>query len=78
MPSSGGRHPFETYLAINDVLGVEPGLYRYLPFEHKLLLLLAVKGLPAKLTEIATAAGCSEYGIEDQTPETFSYRMQWE
>ena len=34
--------------------------------------------LPAKLTEIATAAGCSEYGIEVQTPEMFSYRMQWE
>lgn len=37
VPSGGARHPFETYLLINRVDGLQPGLYRYLPVEHKLL-----------------------------------------
>ena len=37
VPSAGGRHPFETYLLVNRVRGLEPGLYRYLSVEHKLL-----------------------------------------
>jgi SagB-type dehydrogenase family enzyme len=39
VPSAGARHPFETYLLVNGVQGVAPGLYRYLPLEHKLCLL---------------------------------------
>ncbi len=37
VPSGGGMHPFETYLVVNRVTGLEPGLYRYLAVEHKLL-----------------------------------------
>lgn len=39
VPSGGARHPFETYLIVNWVEGVKDGLYRYLPIEHKLLLI---------------------------------------
>ena len=39
VPSGGARHPFETYLLISRVAGVAPGLYRYLPLEHQLLLI---------------------------------------
>lgn len=39
VPSAGGRHPFETYLLVNLVNGVEQGLYRYLGIEHKLCFL---------------------------------------
>ncbi|MFH0967369.1 MAG: SagB/ThcOx family dehydrogenase [Methanobacteriota archaeon] len=38
VPSAGGRHAFETYLCINRVTGVEPGIYRYLAFSHQLIL----------------------------------------
>ena len=33
-PSGGARHPFETYLIVRNVEGLEPGLYHYLPLEH--------------------------------------------
>jgi len=36
VPSGGGMHPFETYLLVNRVEGVSPGVYRYLALEHKL------------------------------------------
>ena len=34
VPSGGARHPFETYIIVRSVEGLEPGLYRYLPLEH--------------------------------------------
>lgn len=34
VPSGGARHPFETYIAVRNVDGLAPGLYRYLPQEH--------------------------------------------
>jgi len=41
VPSGGARHPFETYLLVNRVEGLAPGLYRYLPLKHKVYLLRA-------------------------------------
>jgi len=38
VPSGGGRQPFETYLLVNLVDGLKRGVYRYLPIEHKLIL----------------------------------------
>ncbi len=37
VPSAGARHAFETYLVINQVEGIKPGLYRYISLEHALL-----------------------------------------
>jgi len=37
VPSAGARHAFETYLVINKVDGIKPGLYRYISLEHALL-----------------------------------------
>jgi len=39
VPSAGARHPFETYLFINHVSHMPPGLYRYISTEHKLCFL---------------------------------------
>ncbi len=36
VPSAGARHAFETYLAVDRVTSLRPGLYRYLPFDGQL------------------------------------------
>jgi SagB-type dehydrogenase family enzyme len=36
VPSAGGRHPFETYLAIRAVKDLPPGVYRFLAIDHVL------------------------------------------
>lgn len=35
-PSGGGLHPTEAYLIVQNVTGVEPGLYHYHPVDHAL------------------------------------------
>jgi SagB-type dehydrogenase family enzyme len=50
VPSAGCRHPFETYLAILRVDGLEQGIYRYLPLDHSLAFVKTVDNLPAHLT----------------------------
>ena len=37
VPSAGARHAFETYLLINRVEDLKPGLYRYVALEHTLI-----------------------------------------
>lgn len=37
VPSAGARHAFETYLCVNNVSGLTPGLYRFLALEHSLI-----------------------------------------
>jgi SagB-type dehydrogenase family enzyme len=49
VPSGGARHPFETYLVVNRVNSVAPGLYRYLPVEHSLTCLRAHSELAAQI-----------------------------
>lgn len=36
VPSAGARHAFETYILVNNVKGLNSGLYRYLALDHKL------------------------------------------
>lgn len=49
VPSAGGRHSFETYIAVNNVAGLEKGIYIYLPLEHKLAFSHAEDNLKDKL-----------------------------
>ena len=37
VPSAGARHALDTYLLINDVIGLKPGLYRYFASENVLV-----------------------------------------
>jgi len=51
VPSAGARHPLETYLNLNRVENQSPGLYRYSPFEHKLVQLSAAENISDELTK---------------------------
>ena len=77
VPSGGARHPFETYLAVFRVTGLEPGLYRYLPFEHKLCFLRHEEALAEKVI-----AGCDGQDFAGACAVTFiwtciPYRTEW-
>ncbi|MFW9915941.1 MAG: SagB/ThcOx family dehydrogenase [Candidatus Thorarchaeota archaeon] len=52
VPSAGGRHPFETYLVLNRVEGINRGLYRYIPHGHKLLYIKSLESESENLAEI--------------------------
>ena len=76
VPSGGACHPFETYLAVNRVSGLEPGLYRYLAVEHRLCLL---RPEPAIASQIASA--CSQNFAGDSAVTfiwtAIPYRTEW-
>lgn len=77
VPSGGARHPFETYLIINRVEGIEPGLYRFLPVEHKLLPIRPGKDVPQLLADACYgrkfAAEAAVAFVWSATP----YRTEW-
>lgn len=68
VPSAGARHPFETYLVINRVTGVTPGVYRYSFQDHSLVFMFTVEDVETKLTE--AVVGQSFVG---SAPVTFAW-----
>lgn len=50
VPSAGARHAFETYLLLNRVEGVQPGLYRFLATRHALVQLKTTPSIATELT----------------------------
>lgn len=77
VPSAGNRHAFETYLSVRLVAGLTPGIYRYLPLEHALILV----DTPARLPE-RTAEAAMGQGFAGQAAVTFfwtaiPYRTEW-
>lgn len=77
VPSAGARHAFETYLLVNRVEGLEPGLYRYAAIENSLLKLEA----PADIAE-RIAHDCLEQSQITNSAATFIWaavleRMYW-
>jgi SagB-type dehydrogenase family enzyme len=76
VPSAGARHPFETYLVVNSVQGLAPGLYHYQSLEHRLCLL----GAPGDLVQ-RTHDGCFGQYVKNSAV-TFlwtavPYRTEW-
>lgn len=51
VPSGGARHGFETYLSVQNVEGLQPGAYHYLPLGHQLEFLHPVDNLPAAISD---------------------------
>jgi SagB-type dehydrogenase family enzyme len=75
VPSGGARHTFETYLYLARVRDLDPGLYRYLPLDHALVLLRRGKSLAGRLNaalmrQLWDAAAVFIWA-------TVPYRMEW-
>ena len=77
VPSGGSRHPFETYLCVNRVRRLEPGLYRYLPLNHKLCLLKADHDLSRKIVEACRGQTFVGKGAVVFIWTTIPYRSEW-
>ncbi len=77
VPSGGARHPFETYLVINRVVGVVPGLYRYLPLEHQLLMIREDNGLAKRVTESCYGQGFTGNSAVVFVWSAIPYRTEW-
>lgn len=77
VPSAGCRHALETYLAIQRVKGLDPGLYRFLPLEHALVLERPDPDIARKVM-----AACFFQRFVGEAAVTFvwtavPYRMEW-
>ncbi len=77
IPVGGALQPFETYLAVSRVAGIEPGLYRYLPMEHKLLFIRSEPDLMEQ-----AAFGCAGQEFVASSAVVFiwtcvPYRKEW-
>ena len=51
VPSGGARHPFECYMAVRKVGGLEEGLYHYLPMTHQIEYLGTLDDMKAFISE---------------------------
>lgn len=77
VPSAGARHPFETYLLVHRVEGLEVGLYRFLALSHKLLEIDLGPGIVDRIAET-----CLQPDLIQTSAVTFiwtavAYRMTW-
>ncbi len=77
VPSGGSRHPFETYLLINRVNGLEYGLYRYLPLDHKLCFLKNDRDLSEKIIDATRGQTFVTRGAVVFIWTVIPYRTEW-
>ena len=77
VPSGGARHPFECYLALHKVEGLEDGLYHYLPMTHEIEFL----GCPEDLSGFIGESVCEQkWAAKANAVFYFScvfYRAEW-
>lgn len=77
VPSAGARHAFETYLLVNNVEGLQPGLYRFLAIDHRLIAIAVDDQIAAEIT-----AACLNQQFIQTCAVTFIWtavtaRMTW-
>ena len=77
VPSAGARHAFETYVLVNRVEGLQPGLYRFLAIRHKLIRVRTGPDLADELT-----GACFDQAFVRTSAATFIWtavvhRMAW-
>jgi SagB-type dehydrogenase family enzyme len=77
VPSAGCRHALETYLCVLRVTGLEPGVYRYLPVEHQLVLEYLDDGLSQKIVTATLGQSFTGESAVIFIWAAVPYRMEW-
>jgi SagB-type dehydrogenase family enzyme len=77
VPSAGSRHAIETYLCVFRVAGIEPGLYRYLPIEHELLVMGGDRNLASALAEGTLGQAFAAEAAVTFVWTSIPHRMEW-
>ncbi|HMZ31743.1 MAG: SagB/ThcOx family dehydrogenase [Methanoregulaceae archaeon] len=77
VPSAGGRHALETYLLINRVTSLPPGLYRYVPFSHSLVAIEADLSITDKVMAACLGQAFVRSSAVTFLWSTVIYRMAW-
>ena len=77
VPSAGSRHSFETFLLINNVSQIDPGLYRFAPVDNLLVEINTSSTISSEITH-----ACSDQGHVLNSAATFIWaavvdRMFW-
>jgi SagB-type dehydrogenase family enzyme len=77
VPSAGCRHALETYCCVLNVAALKPGIYRYLPVEHQLLVVSQEEGLAERLSAAALGQAFLRTSAVTFVWTTIPYRMEW-
>ena len=77
VPSGGARHPFETYLLINNVTELKRGLYRYLAIEHKLMFIGELENQSEKIIDATLGQKFTGKAAAVFIWSCIAYRGEW-
>ncbi len=77
VPSAGARHAFETFVLVNRVQGLTPGVYRFVAIEHGLVEVDLSEGIASRLEK-----ACWKQKMVSNSAVTFFWaadvqRMTW-
>jgi SagB-type dehydrogenase family enzyme len=77
VPSGGARHPFETFVLVKNVAGLEAGVYRFIGTKHSLIPQNLEKDIAEKIKQ-----ACGGQELFDPCAAVFiwaaiPYRMTW-
>ncbi|NHJ46909.1 MAG: SagB/ThcOx family dehydrogenase [Asgard group archaeon] len=77
VPSAGARHAFETFVLVNNVKGLDPGVYRYLALDHKLVEYNLNSDIADKMVEGAYGQKMVKDGAATFIWVAVPYRIAW-
>ncbi len=77
VPSAGARHSFETYILVQNVQQLHPGLYRFLPLNNELLFVKEIPNAGHSLARAAFGQGFIAASAVTLIWSCLPYRMEW-
>jgi len=77
VPSGGARHPFEVYLAVRNIDGLEKGLYHYLAETHELELLHPVEDVEKQVLPVLNNQSFTQSAAVTFFFAAIPYRTEW-